>query len=39
METMTAGDWEGVDLMGLMQIWSHPHPPPQSSSLISQNLY
>lgn len=38
METMTAGAWEGVDLMGLMQIWSHPHPP-QFSSLISQNLH
>lgn len=26
METMTAGDVEGVDLMGVMQLEIHPHP-------------
>lgn len=25
METMTAGDVEGVDLMGVMQLETHPH--------------
>lgn len=27
METMTAGDGEGVDLRGLIEILSQPHPP------------
>lgn len=27
METMTAGDVEGVDLMGVMQLETHPYPP------------
>lgn len=26
METMTAGDVEGVDLMGVMQLETHPYP-------------
>lgn len=37
--------WMGVDLMGLMQIWSHPHPPEpgyfseEFSSLMSENSH